>query len=97
MTEAEFQREVVALAKSRGWDVFHVPRSDRGGVTSLGFPDLICRRQHRLIVAELKSDRGRMREGQQEWLGAFTSARIPTYLARPKDWAALYNALTADL
>jgi hypothetical protein len=93
MTEAELQRDVIALARSLGWGitqsaaaklardaaaygipeppleglVFH-PRYSLG--SEPGWPDLtlIRRRDRRLVFAELKAEKGRLSERQDEVL-----------------------------
>ena len=86
MTEAEFQLVIVDAVRAAGWDAYHVQRPDKGKVTSRGFPDLIIRKDDQLIVTELKTDKGRMRYGQEDWLRAFRGMGVPTYLLRPKDF-----------
>jgi len=103
-TEAGFQRAVIELATLLGWRVFHVYDSRR---SEAGYPDLtLVRDGHgergettpsRLIFAELKTDRGRVRPAQREWLAAL--AGVPGVLAcvwRPRDFAAIQAALMGE-
>src|SRR5690606_3109708 len=62
LTEAQFQRQVVDLARLRGWWVFHDHDSRRNPA---GLPDLLLLRD-RLVVAELKTTSGRVRAAQAE-------------------------------
>lgn len=66
VSEADFQRAVIDLAKLRGWRVWHDNDSRRNAA---GLPDLIMVRRGRLIFAELKSKRGRLRAEQADWIG----------------------------
>ena len=65
MTEREFQRAVVELARLMGWRVHHTrPALTRAGEWrtpiqgDAGFPDLVLCRPPRLILAELKRNAG---------------------------------------
>lgn len=59
-----------------------------------GFPDVLAIRDDTLIVAELKSDRGRVRPDQQAWLDAFRRVRrIVVAVWRPKDIDDVTRAL----
>lgn len=75
MTESQFQAQVVELARLRGWLVHHTrPALNRSGRWSTpitgdpGFPDLILARRGRVIIAELKSEQGRVSTAQRRWL-----------------------------
>lgn len=85
ISEAAFQRQVIQLARMLGWRTYHTLDS-RG--SSAGFPDLVLSRGGRLIFAELKSDVGRVRKEQSEWLAglrAVESEAVGVYLWRPAD------------
>jgi len=75
MTEAQWQRQVVDLARLGGWRIAHfgVARTEKGWRTPVredgaGWPDLVLVRDGELIFAELKTDAGRLRPEQEEWL-----------------------------
>lgn len=92
-TEAQFQAVVMDVARFNGWRVFHVHDSRRevrpgflvGDRDAKGFPDLVLLRE-RLIVRELKTDTGRLRSEQAEWLRRFHLAGVDAAVWRPKDW-----------
>lgn len=91
ITEADWQRTVVDLARALGWAVAHfrAARTEQGWRTAVqydaaGWPDLTLVRE-RLIVAELKSSRGRISADQQAWLDRLSAAGVPAYLWRPED------------
>jgi hypothetical protein len=103
-SEREFQRRVVEAARQLGWRVHHTrPAQHRGGrwLTPLqgdaGLPDLILLRPPRCIVAELKSERGRVSAEQQAWLDGFRQVLgIEVYVWRPSDWQAIVETLSGD-
>ena len=75
MLEAEFQANVVQLAKTTGWLIHH----DRGDYRQTiagdaGFPDLVMARAARVIFAELKSDEGNLTDTQIKWLTALSGS-----------------------
>jgi hypothetical protein len=65
MSEKEFQAQVVQLATYYGWRVYHTHDSRR---SAAGFPDLVLVRPPELIFAELKTEKGRIRPEQADWL-----------------------------
>lgn len=73
ISEDEFLRAVIDLAKLRGWRVAHFrPARTRGGWRTPvqghnGFPDLVLARNGVVIFAELKTDGGKLSEDQQTW------------------------------
>jgi hypothetical protein len=81
MTEREWQREVVAIAKQCGWRHYHTHDSRR---SEPGWPDLALVRE-RLVLAELKTDTGRISAHQERWLSLLSQAGVETYVWRPGD------------
>jgi hypothetical protein len=75
ITESQFQRQVLELARLHGWITAHFrPGMTRKGrwMTAVagdgvGFPDLVLVRD-RVIYAELKTDVGRIRVEQARWI-----------------------------
>ena len=84
-SEAQFQRAVVALARTRGWYVFHVRDSRRG--LGAGYPDLtlVHPRTGQLLLAELKSATGRVSPDQHRWLAALRLGGHTAVVWRPED------------
>lgn len=87
MSERQLEKAIVQLAELRQWWVHTIAdsrslRSHTGG----GFPDLALVRGPRLVFAELKSAKGRVRETQYEWLTKLQGAGAECYLWRPADW-----------
>ena len=90
-SEADLQKHVIELAELRGWRVYHARpaqtgkgwRTPVGSDTSVGFPDLVLVRQGRLLVVELKSEKGRVTPAQSEWLNALMVAGATVYVFKP--------------
>ncbi|MCU1488930.1 MAG: hypothetical protein JWM85_335 [Acidimicrobiaceae bacterium] len=92
-SEAQFEAAVVEFAKLCGWKVFHPFDSRR---SEPGFPDLTLVRAGRLIFAELKSDKGRVKPEQQAWLDALDGLRlvaVKVYVWRPSLWPEIETVL----
>lgn len=66
LTEAQFQRHVVAWAERAGWRCYHTADSRR---SAGGFPDLVLiKPRERVIYAELKTIKGRISPQQKIWI-----------------------------
>jgi hypothetical protein len=82
VNEREWQREVVRLARYGGWLVFHVYEAKR---VVAGWPDLQLLRPPEYMVAELKTDKGRLTLEQENVLWRFERCGIETHVWRPAD------------
>ena len=96
VSEKALESYVKELAELYGWSYYHQVTgvicpschkptfSKREGP---GFPDLVLAHPNgRLIFAELKSQKGKLREGQPEWLALLNTGRgREVYLWRPSD------------
>lgn len=94
MTETQLLEAVRELARIRGWLTYHTHRSDH---SESGWPDLVCvhPRTGDLVVAELKSAKGKVTAAQQEWIDALAVAGITVHVWRPADLTgAVVAALT---
>lgn len=93
VTEAQFQQQLVQAAQLLGYRCYHTAfsiGSDRG------FPDLVLVRD-RIVVLEVKSERGKVRPGQQAWIDAF--AAVPGVVARivrPSDFDEIVAVLRGE-
>jgi hypothetical protein len=102
VSEAEFTRMAIQLAKLRGWRVAHfraaVNRRGRWSTPvqgdGAGFPDLLLVRGDCVLAIELKVGRNRPSPAQREWLAAFAAAGVRAVVARPEDWAMIEEMLT---
>ena len=105
-TERAWRRSVIEYSARMGWVHWHdhalnvpsgcpncrerieLPR------TLDGWPDLWLVRAPRLIVVELKSERGRLTERQRTWLDLFRRCPgIEVYVWRPSNWPDVEVAL----
>ena len=91
VTEKQFMQQVTEVAHTFRWDVFHPFISIR---SSPGFPDLVMRRPPRLVLAELKSERGKVTPAQQAWLDRLSQCDgVEVHTWRPSDWNTLVKVL----
>ena len=107
LLEPAFQAQVIGLLRVYRWSlIYHAPdgghapgasgRRVAGGQIpeGRGFPDLVAiRGGRRLLVAELKTNTGRVRPGQEEWLAGFRAAGFDAYLWRPRDWDEIHEVV----
>ena len=88
-SEKAFQQRVMDLAKACGWLCYH-PYDSRK--SEAGYPDLsLCR--DRLILAELKSERGRLSKPQAAWINRLRAAGVTVYVWRPSQWNEICRVL----
>lgn len=99
--ERDFAKQVEHLLTVNHWLWKHDEPAMRPGgryVTALsgskGFPDYIAVRGHRLIVAEIKSDTGRLTPGQKEWLERLEQVpNVECYVWRPQHLQTVRDTL----
>ena len=96
ITEAELQARIMHAAGLYGWRAAHFrpARTAQGWRTPMqgdvGLPDLVLARDGVVLLAELKSARGKTTPDQELWLEALGDhAR----LWRPADWVSIQNEL----
>ena len=88
-TEKQFQAAVVEYAKLCGWLVYHPYDSRR---STAGFKDLTMVRNGVLVMAELKTDIGRLTSAQMEWHNLLLDVErkapsaVTVKVWRPSDW-----------
>jgi hypothetical protein len=99
ISETIFQSQIIAAARLYHWRiVHHRPALNRSGKWSTpmegdkGFPDLVLAKNGYVILAELKSNTGKLGPGQQEWL---TELGEHARLWRPRDWNEIVQELSA--
>jgi hypothetical protein len=100
ISEQDFLNSVVELAHLMHWRVHHSRPAwtEKGYRTAIqgdaGFPDLFLARKPRIVIAEIKSDKGRISEAQSEWLLELKQCfGIELYLWRPDDWLEIQHIL----
>jgi hypothetical protein len=103
MTEAEFQTQVIEIARYRGWMVMHQrPAQIRTGrwITAVqgdaGFPDLVLARPVAgdLIFAELKKEGGRVSALQKAWIRTLSLTGAEAYIWYPSDLTEIITRLS---
>jgi hypothetical protein len=82
MLEADFQRAVIDLIRWLGLAYFHDNDSRRNRA---GFPDLVIAGQGGFMFRELKSEKGRLRPEQLDWLARLTQGGADAAIWRPSD------------
>lgn len=91
MTERELSKAVVQLAETLGWKVFTISNSKAAAQrshTGVGFPDLLMVRNGRLAAVELKTEKGKLRPEQKEWLMQIAGVQgCDAYEWRPRHWS----------
>ena len=105
-TERAWQRTVIEYAAVMGWSHWHdalltAPRNcpncrPAANLPAMldGWPDLWLARSPRLIVVELKGERGRLTGNQRSWLQLFRHCPgIEVYVWRPSNWSEIEFAL----
>lgn len=90
MTEREFQAQVMAMLRLLGWRAYHTLDS-RG--SARGYPDIVALRGRRCLALELKTERGRVTQDQQDWLEAFAAAGAESGVWRPSQIEELTEVL----
>lgn len=95
ITEKQFEGQVKELAKVLGWQYYHTWRSIH---SPAGFPDCVMVRNGTVIFAELKSEKGKLSDRQQEWITALErvaqcSLGVQVYVWRPADFDRIAEVL----
>lgn len=95
-SEAAFQAALVAFARVCGWLTYHT-HDARG--SDRGFPDLVLVRGSRIIFAELKTIKGKLKPEQELWGAALVEVEgaIPWNVSyrcwRPNEWDSIITTL----
>jgi hypothetical protein len=91
ISERDLTGYVRDVARLHGWRRYHTWLSRH---SPAGFPDEVLLRAPRLVVAELKSETGRLTDAQAEWLEEWE--RIPcaeVYVWTPADMDTIAEVL----
>lgn len=89
-SEKELQSAVLEYMGWRSWLVYHTHDSRR---SQPGFPDVVGVKGSRLVFIELKTEKGKLRAEQKEWLDRLVKAHDEVYLVRPSTQDALFENL----
>lgn len=100
ISEASYQSRIIDLAELYRWRIHHCrPLQRRDGrwqtpiAGDAGFPDLVLLRDRRLLVIEVKAERGQLSAEQRIWLERFVQAGAEVVIARPSNWEAIERML----
>ena len=100
LSETDFKAQIIDLAHLRLWLVQHAlpaPVNTRWYTPvqgDTGFPDLVLARAPRLIVAEIKADKGRASPEQCLWLSELSGCPgVEIYYWKPPDWEEIRRVL----
>jgi hypothetical protein len=83
VSEAVFTTQVVKLAESYNFKAYHTHDSRR---SSPGFPDIVatCGDRKMTVYVELKTETGRIRPEQVEWIRELRRSGQRAFIARPR-------------
>jgi hypothetical protein len=91
LSEAQFQRQVLDLARILGWSAYHPMLSKW---SERGWPDLVLCRPPRLVFIELKRETGKTTSHQDRWLYLLGACPgVETHLFRPSDFDRITEVL----
>lgn len=94
ITEKAWMGTVLDAARLYGWEAYHTYDSRR---SQPGFPDLILVRGPRMLVIELKTERGKVSPAQVDWLARLEDVReVSVMVARPSQWDDVLVELRGD-
>lgn len=105
ISEADLLSRLLEWADAWGWLTNHQrpALTSKGWRTAtqgnlVGWPDVIAVRGTRLVVAELKSDKGRTTPEQKRWLAAFRLVPgAEVFEWRPADWPEIVATLKPEV
>lgn len=89
LSEQQFQKRVTDLCDWLKLSWHHETDSRR---SKAGFPDLVIV-GNRVLFAELKTAKGRLRPEQAEWLNALRNGGAEAHVWRPADWPEIQRRL----
>lgn len=90
LTEKAWQGQVVELATLYRWWSFHPYESRR---SEEGWPDLTFLRPPEFFVAELKTDKGKLRPAQSRVIAMLEASGVEVHVWRPADFDAVHERL----
>lgn len=83
-TEKQWQKVVEDYAHLMGWATYHPWLSVH---SARGWPDLALCRPPRLVLAELKSEKGKLSLAQHHWIDLLDACPgVEVHIWRPSDW-----------
>lgn len=92
MTEKELQSAIVDVLDAYGWRFAHFrPAQAQSGnwMTAMqghiGYPDITAVKGVKILFIELKSEKGKVRPEQDDWLTDLADAYLGVHLVRPSN------------
>src|SRR4051794_14872899 len=103
LSEKQFQTQVLDLAALMGWTTAHFHDSRRevrpgvhvGDRAAAGFPDVVLARPPKLLVVELKAEKGRVSDAQRGWLQLLERCGVDVRVWRPSSWPEIEETLNS--
>ena len=103
-TEAQFRQQIIELAHWGRWKAYCVfEQASYARRSSKGFPDLVLARRNqdgrtRVLIVELKSEKGKMSLEQLEWQVLFTACPgVEYFLWKPSDFEEIEIILQREM
>lgn len=91
LTEKQFEAQIKEIAKLFDWRYYHTWRSIH---SPAGYPDVCMVRLSKIIYAELKSEKGKVSQKQQEWLDdLLATGKVEVYLWKPSQFEEIVEIL----
>lgn len=90
VAEKAFRQQVLELAQLYGWRCYWTWTSIH---SPAGFPDLVLVRPPRLVIAELKTETGKLTAAQETWLVELAQTSVETAVWHPSDWEKIVTIL----
>jgi len=91
LSEKAFAAQVVQFAKLCGWRVY---RTWLPIHSPAGFPDLVLVRGREALFVELKSEKGKLKPAQEQWLNALQHVEtVNAFCWKPDHWPLIEAAL----
>lgn len=94
MTEKQWQAQVIELARLYQWWIFH-PFDSRK--SSHGWPDLTLIRPPEFVLAELKTEKGRLSTAQTDVIERLRACGLDVAVWRPSDFDHVHERLSPSL
>ncbi len=88
-SEKDFQATVVGLARQLGWHVYHFPNA----IINPIFPDLLMFRDGQTLMAELKTERGKLSPRQVVMVLDLGAHGMTVHVWKPAMWEAIEATL----
>ncbi|MEM4723625.1 MAG: VRR-NUC domain-containing protein [Candidatus Hadarchaeum sp.] len=93
LNEKQWQKTVVDLARTLGYRVYHPWLSIR---SEKGWPDLALFKPGRFLLAELKTERGKLTPSQEQMIADLRAAGVEVHVWRPSDFEKAAKILAGE-